>query len=62
MLLPMSRPLRIEFPGACYHVTARGDRREAIYEDDEADTSGAIQLWPGWLRTRRIGDGAAIAR
>jgi putative transposase len=31
----MSRPLRIEFPGACYHVTARGDRREAIYEDDE---------------------------
>jgi len=30
----MSRPLRIEFPGALYHVTARGNRREAIYEDD----------------------------
>jgi len=30
----MSRPLRIEFPGAVYHVTARGDRREPIYEDD----------------------------
>ncbi len=30
----MSRPLRIEFPDALYHVTARGDRREAIFEDD----------------------------
>ena len=30
----MSRPLRIEFPGALYHVTSRGDRREAIYRDD----------------------------
>lgn len=30
----MIRPLRIEFPGAVYHVTSRGDRREAIYEDD----------------------------
>jgi len=27
----MARPLRIEFPGALYHVTARGDRRDAIY-------------------------------
>jgi len=31
----MARPLRIEFPGAHYHVTARGDRREPIYEGDE---------------------------
>ena len=30
----MSRPLRIEFPGAIYHVTSRGDRREAIYQDE----------------------------
>jgi putative transposase len=30
----MSRPLRIEFPNAIYHVTARGDRREDIYRDD----------------------------
>lgn len=29
----MARPLRIEFAGALYHVTARGDRQEAIYED-----------------------------
>ncbi|MGD9582553.1 MAG: transposase [Lysobacterales bacterium] len=30
----MARPIRLEFGGAQYHVTARGDRREAIYEDD----------------------------
>ena len=30
----MSRPLRIEFPGAIYHVPPRGDRRETIFEDD----------------------------
>lgn len=31
----MARPLRIEFSGALYHITARGDRREPIFEDDE---------------------------
>ena len=30
----MSRPLRIQFAGACYHLTSRGDRREAIFADD----------------------------
>jgi hypothetical protein len=30
----MSRRLRIEFSGAVYHITLRGDRREAIYLDD----------------------------
>jgi len=30
----MARPIRIEFNGALYHVTSRGDRRESIYEDD----------------------------
>ncbi|MDX8411987.1 MAG: transposase [Mariprofundaceae bacterium] len=31
----MARPLRIEVEGGLYHVTSRGDRREAIYEDHE---------------------------
>ena len=31
----MARPLRLEWPGALYHVTSRGDRREPIVEDDE---------------------------
>ena len=30
----MARPLRLEFVGALYHVTSRGDRREDIYVDD----------------------------
>jgi len=28
----MARPIRLEFAGALYHVTARGDRQEDIYE------------------------------
>jgi len=31
----MARPHRIEFAEAVYHVTARGDRREAIFLDDQ---------------------------
>lgn len=31
----MSRPLRIEYPGAWYHVMNRGRRREQIYQDEE---------------------------
>lgn len=31
----MARPLRIEYEGAVYHVTSRGNAREAIYQDDE---------------------------
>lgn len=31
----MARPLRLEFAGAVYHVTSRGDRREDIFLDEE---------------------------
>jgi putative transposase len=31
----MARPLRLEFSGALYHVTSRGNRRESIYETDD---------------------------
>ena len=31
----MPRKLRVEYPGAIYHVMNRGDRREPIFEDDE---------------------------
>ncbi|NHZ94946.1 transposase [Massilia sp. CCM 8734] len=41
----MTRPLRLEFPGALYHVTARGNRRHPIYLDD-ADR----RAWFGALR------------
>lgn len=42
----MARPLRIEFPGALYHVTARGNARGPIFLDD-ADR---------WLLLRVLGD------
>jgi hypothetical protein len=29
----MTRPLRLEFAGALYHLTARGDRQEPIFDD-----------------------------
>jgi REP element-mobilizing transposase RayT len=31
----MVRPLRIEFPGAAYHVTSRGNAKQDIFIDDE---------------------------
>jgi len=50
----MARPLRLEFAGACYHITARGDRQEPIFED-ETDYFTFIDLLAkevvqqGWL-------------
>ena len=32
---PMARKLRVEYPGAVYHVMNRGDRREPIFIDNE---------------------------
>jgi len=31
----MTRPLRIQYPGAWYHVTCRGNERAIIYRDDK---------------------------
>jgi putative transposase len=31
----MARPLRIQYPGAVYHVTARGNERKPIVRDDK---------------------------
>jgi putative transposase len=38
----MARPLRLQFPGALYHVTARGNERKAIVRDDDDR-----ELWLG---------------
>ncbi|MEQ1880504.1 MAG: transposase [Burkholderiales bacterium] len=50
----MARPLRLEFAGACYHITARGDRQEPIYEDDSdrfvfLDLLAKEVLQQGWI-------------
>jgi len=39
----MSRPLRIEFPGAVYHVTSRGNGRAAIFAED-ADRDSLLNI------------------
>ncbi len=31
----MARPLRIEYEGAVYHVTSRGNAGEPVFSDDE---------------------------
>ena len=31
----MARKLRIQYPGAIFHVMNRGDRRQDIFEDDQ---------------------------
>jgi len=38
----MARRLRVQYPGAIYHVMNRGDRREAIFRDDQ-DRRGFIR-------------------
>ena len=50
----MARPLRLEFPGAVYHVTSRGNARAAIFLDDEdrpifLGVLGAVVARFGWL-------------
>ena len=49
----MPRPLRIQFAGAIYHLTNRGDRRECIFHDDQVrrcflDTLGEACEKTGW--------------
>ena len=50
----MARPLRIEFPGAVYHVTSRGNERKAVFRDDQdrkmfLDTLKGVTLRYNWL-------------
>src|SRR3990172_6988665 len=35
----MARPLRIQFPGAVYHITCRGNDRRDIFRDDKDRTT-----------------------
>ena len=58
----MARPLRIEYPGAVYHVTSRGNARRKIYlDDDDREMFLATLAWVGerfgWIchRWRKMG-------
>lgn len=45
----MARPLRIEFPGAFYHVTARGNARQKVFLDD-ADCKAFLNVYAAVAR------------
>jgi len=58
----MARCVRIEYPGALYHVMARGSRRERIYRDEAERrfflqtlgeacqmTGWRVHAWMGWI-------------
>ena len=49
----MARKLRVEYPGAIYHVLSRGDRREPIVKDAAdrlqfLETMGEACVRSGW--------------
>jgi hypothetical protein len=49
----MARPLRLEFFGAVYHITAHGDRREPIFLDD-AERLHSIDLLSKEVKQRGL--------
>ncbi len=49
----MARKLRVEYPGAIYHVMSRGNRKEPIFHDDVdrqrfVETVGEVCVRSGW--------------
>lgn len=42
--------LRINFPGADYHLTPRGDRRAGIFEDDDDRYALLDMVGQAWER------------
>jgi hypothetical protein len=47
----MARKLRIQYPGAIYHVMNRGDHQEMIFGDDEDRT---LLVTVGWIARRLV--------
>src|SRR3990172_5084507 len=39
----MSRPMRLQYPGALYHVTTRGNERRSIFRSDK-DREAFVEL------------------
>ena len=55
----MPRKLRIQYPGAIYHVMSRGDQRENIFKDDKdrkrfIHTLASVGSGNGYLRRSAI--------
>jgi putative transposase len=53
MPVVMVRPIRIQYPGAVYHVMARGSRGQGVFGDDQdrkvfLETLGGVCQKTGW--------------
>ncbi len=49
----MARPLRIQYPGAVYHVTSRGNERRWIFKDDK-DRKTFMEILSQSLKTYNV--------
>jgi len=59
----MPRPLRIEYPGAIYHIMNRGDRREDIFKDDSDREVGGERIETSAEgRSGQSGNGSTVAQ
>ena len=52
----MARPLRMEVPGGCFHITARGNERKDIFREDRDRVHflGLLGEWSGRFGTRLL--------
>ena len=50
----MARPLRIEYPGAYYHITSRGNERKDIFKDDHDKKQFISYLKSAYLRYKAV--------
>jgi hypothetical protein len=57
----MPRPLRVEYPGAIYHLMSRGDHREAIFRVD-ADRRAFLTPLGEHLAAHDEGKGLSFVR
>src|SRR5580692_3479540 len=48
----MARKLRVQYPGAVYHVMNRGDRREPVFKDDQDRQTFLRTLGEACAKTR----------
>jgi hypothetical protein len=44
----MPRKIRVEYPGAIYHIMSRGDRQEDIFHDEYNRIASYISSWFDW--------------
>jgi putative transposase len=49
----MARPVRIEYPGAVYHVICRGNNRQAIFRDEQ-DRSKYLEKLSHYCRDKSV--------